>query len=336
MKTQLIKLTLLTLVLLNSVTITAGQGIGVCNWPTVAEGSETTRNIYCPEEPNIQTPDTYGTCSTDVVYWPQPQGQRTVRACAIPVFCGRTTWIERFWSTTQMQTGQNVYTYWSRWNVRAGYINSPNTDRVTMDYQYTEDCMRSSPTPIAINFGAGADLDMTDPRQNCTMFQLEGAGTPHLCLGWLKPNSNQAWLVFDRNANGQIDDGSELFGDRTEPQAAPIGDEARNGYRALRAEDTNGNGMIDAGDAAYWSLKLWFDRNSNGQADAGELLPFSYYINTFSLDYKKVGKRDQFGNGHTLRSELTLINGDKRFSYDVYPVSDSDKNEHINVDFKTF
>ena len=59
------------------------------------------------------------------------------------------------------------------------------------------------------------------------------------------------WLALDRNGNGLIDDGRELFGSMTE---LPDGRRAPNGFAALAALDDDGDGRITARDAAFARL----------------------------------------------------------------------------------
>jgi hypothetical protein len=71
-----------------------------------------------------------------------------------------------------------------------------------------------------------------------------------------------ALLVYDRNRNGLIDDGSELFGDQNG---------ATDGFAELARYDQNQDGWIDASDDIYALLGVFQDRNRNGRTDAGEL-----------------------------------------------------------------
>jgi hypothetical protein len=73
---------------------------------------------------------------------------------------------------------------------------------------------------------------------------------------------------MDRNGDGQIADGTELFGSGTRLES---GVRAGNGYAALAEQDSNGDGRITSGDASFDQLQVWVDANQNAIADAGEL-----------------------------------------------------------------
>ena len=77
------------------------------------------------------------------------------------------------------------------------------------------------------------------------LFDHAGTGVK-TATGWLKPDD--AFLVLDRNANGTIDSGKELFGDAT-PLAT--GGTASDGFAALAQEDTNLDGLVNAADAHF-------------------------------------------------------------------------------------
>jgi hypothetical protein len=84
--------------------------------------------------------------------------------------------------------------------------------------------------------------------------------------GWVK--ADDALVVLDRDGNGTIDSGRELFGNQT---VLADGSFAAHGIHALAELDSNGNGAVDAGDARYGEVKLWRDLNQNGISEAGEL-----------------------------------------------------------------
>lgn len=87
-------------------------------------------------------------------------------------------------------------------------------------------------------------------------------------------------LALDRNGNGLIDNGRELFGNNT---LLRNGQTAADGYAALREQDSNGDGLLDSRDANWTSLRLWRDLNQDGRSQAGEL---------FSLDSLDISRID--------------------------------------------
>jgi hypothetical protein len=84
--------------------------------------------------------------------------------------------------------------------------------------------------------------------------------------GWVA--SDDGLLVLDRNGNGTIDSGRELFGVDT---VKSNGQFAREGFDALRDLDANGDGVFNASDAAFAQVRVWRDMDQDGVSDAGEL-----------------------------------------------------------------
>lgn len=99
-----------------------------------------------------------------------------------------------------------------------------------------------------------------------------GQQTP---TGWADPGDG--FLVLDRNHDGKINDGSELFGDAT---LRTNGQKATDGYAALADLDSNRDGQISLGDINFADLKIWTDSNSNGVSDPDELHALSDYAIT--------------------------------------------------------
>ncbi|WP_309268739.1 VCBS repeat-containing protein [Azonexus sp.] len=110
--------------------------------------------------------------------------------------------------------------------------------------------------PLVINF-AGTAAQLTDQRFAFDLF----ADGDMKQINFVAPGSG--FLVFDRNQDGRINDGSELFGPTT-------GD----GFAELAAFDDDGNGWIDENDAIFSQLRIWSrDAEGNDQlqtlAEAG-------------------------------------------------------------------
>lgn len=123
--------------------------------------------------------------------------------------------------------------------------------------------------------------------------------------GWA--GANDALLVWDRNGNGTIDTGAELFGDFT---PLPDGTLAPNGFAALAALDANGDGVIDASDPAFHELKLWRDTSQDGQTGAGELITLAD-AGIVSLNLAHTLKNQNLANGNQLTREgsFTRLDG---------------------------
>jgi len=97
------------------------------------------------------------------------------------------------------------------------------------------------------------------------IFDHDGDGV-RTGTGWLRPDDG--WLVLDRNGNGTIDSGRELFGVDT---IKSNGRFAVDGFDALRDFDANRDGRIDAADAVFENLRIWRDLNQDGISQQDEI-----------------------------------------------------------------
>lgn len=152
-------------------------------------------------------------------------------------------------------------------------------------------------------------------------FDFTGRGKAR-AFSWTAANTDDAWLALDRNRNGRIDDGTELFGNFT---PVPGGGRAENGFEALAPYDLqqhggNEDGLIDARDAIYWQLLLWMDRNHNGVSERDELftLPQSDTV-SISIRYQKSQFVDQYGNLFRYRAKVVDAKGANvgKWAYDI-------------------
>lgn len=99
-------------------------------------------------------------------------------------------------------------------------------------------------------------------------------------------------LVHDRNSNGIIDDGSELFGNFTQIKDKDGNQKlAKHGYEALANLDSNNDGVIDINDKEFNKLRIWQDINKDGVSQINELKTLDELnIKSLNLNYKVVSQ----------------------------------------------
>lgn len=180
-------------------------------------------------------------------------------------------------------------------------------------------------SPVVVDV-LGNGFNLTDAA-NGVDFDIGGCGAPKR-LGWTSGGSDDAWLGLDNNGNGQIDDGTELFGNFTAQPAPPEGEE-RNGFLALAQFDTpagggNSDGLITKKDSVFNSLRLWQDVNHNGVSEAGELFTLPQLgLRKIHLDYHESDRVDEHGNRFKYRAKVKDAHDAQfgRWAWDVFLVS---------------
>jgi hypothetical protein len=150
----------------------------------------------------------------------------------------------------------------------AGSVTTADGRAIELAVAQVQERVEARSTSIAIRAG---DAKKVDPLvlnlanapvafEGSQTFDLDADGKAETIA---KLDAGHAYLALDRNGNGIVDDGSELFGPAT-------GD----GFRELAAEDSDGNGWIDEADPVFAGLKLWSPASQEGGslvglADAG-------------------------------------------------------------------
>lgn len=155
------------------------------------------------------------------------------------------------------------------------------------------------------------------------LFDIDADGALEI-LSWTSAGTLDAFLFLDRNGNGVVDSGAELFGDAT-----PLidGSTAENGYIPLAEFDLaamggNGNGLIDSGDVIYPELRLWVDLDHDGISQSGELSGLADAgVTRLDLQYWETRIPDGHGNYFRYVSRAWILNNGhekKTWTTDVF------------------
>ena len=155
--------------------------------------------------------------------------------------------------------------------------------------------------PLALDLdGDGIETRGADGR---VVFDHNGDGV-QTGTGWLRPDDG--WLVLDRNSNGTIDNGGELFGVDT---VKADGTKATDGFDALSDLDSNDDGVFDAKDTRFADVRIWRDLNQDGISQSNERSTLAAN-NIRSINLNKTSATTNLGNGNTQTATATFTRTD--------------------------
>ncbi len=156
-------------------------------------------------------------------------------------------------------------------------------------------------TPIVLSF----DRKAVHYTQQGAGFDLTGVGL-QVTTDW--PTSATPWLARDRDGNGVIEGGGELFGSATTLESGRF---ARHGFEALVELDEDGDGALTAFDTAFDSLVVWTDDNHDRVSQPDELKSLTAVgITALSLDMQVRARCDDRGNCERERASFTFIDAE--------------------------
>lgn len=182
--------------------------------------------------------------------------------------------------------------------------------------------------PLALDLDGDGFETIGNVSGEMVLFDHAGGGV-RTGTGWL--TGGDAWLALDRDGDGLILSGAELFGVDT---PLPGGGKGADGFAALRPMDTNGDGVVDAADApldawqvpqdvdadgllmpgesggaSFANLLLWRDENLNGFSEPYELVSLAQAgIARIRLDATADGR--VLGGGNRLLLAADFERGD--------------------------
>lgn len=186
----------------------------------------------------------------------------------------------------------------------SGELDRINRERLRPPCGYSCQEGSGADSPIIINFENGGYRLTGIEAPVCFDIAATGHAT---CTGWTAAGAQEAFLALDRDGDGTISSGAELFGNAT---MLKNGQRAPNGFAALAELDDNGDGVIDHDDAIWPALMLWTDLNHDGVSQPAELRPVSgSSITAIGLDYHWSGRRDVSGNTFRYQSQVWMTNG---------------------------
>lgn len=176
--------------------------------------------------------------------------------------------------------------------------------------------------PLIIDLGeTGIELRSLEHGVN---FDLDNNGFAEK-TAWI--GTEDGFLALDRNGNGSIDNGGELFGDQV---ILKDGSKSESGFEALAELDDNSDGIIDNNDIAFADLRVWIDANHNGKSESNELKTLNETgIVSISLEHSEVSFVDEETGTRIAESASVTINKNGTVSMvDIsefwFPVNSSD------------
>ncbi|WP_415906202.1 calcium-binding protein [Neptuniibacter sp. QD72_48] len=173
-----------------------------------------------------------------------------------------------------------------------------------------------------VNFDGAVNFTPAPPRRRDPLtLDLDGDGIETLALdgsivfdhnadglkqgtGWIA--SDDGLLVMDRDGNGTIDTGRELFGDNT---LKSDGSMAIDGLDALADLDNNADGQVDAADSDFENLRVWRDLNSDGISQQNELFTLQE-LDIVSINTQGEEVSQDQGNGNLISKVTSFIKSD--------------------------
>ncbi|MDA7746284.1 hypothetical protein N8878_03005 [Psychromonas sp.] len=204
-----------------------------------------------------------------------------------------------------------------------GFFGSDDHEQFNNDEAPNTDQAEATTSPIILDL----DGDGIETTPLNTFFDHDADGFQEK-TGWV--GADDGLLVMDLNGDGEISNGSELFGSNTVLESGELADD---GYQALDDLDSNEDGIISAEDDAWQELKVWQDLDGNASVDEGELKTLDEWgIESLNIEAESSDYIDDNSNEHQLTSSMTMTDGTVRETADVWFQVDNAQRLQTSVD----
>ena len=176
-------------------------------------------------------------------------------------------------------------------------------------------------SPLVLDLDFDGKLNLVDVWNEKTPihYDINGDGVKTRS-GWVSPT--EGLLFIDRNGDGIVTDGRELFSEFSWAYSLsdPVEKRFSDGFSALNQYDKNADTVIDKNDPVFNYLKVWIDRNMNGISEKNEMVSLSSLnIESFDLFFEKSGDPlHESGNEVRLIGSYKTGDGKKHLLADVW------------------
>ncbi len=172
---------------------------------------------------------------------------------------------------------------------------------VSVDIAVAGSAVPTQSDPLALDLNGDGEISLTDLTSGIDFdLNADGVLDRSAFIG-----GGDGFLALDRNENGAIDDGSELFGDQNG---------AANGFLELARFDDDASGTIDSRDSLFSKL-LIASIGDGGALQARSLA--SAGVKSLSLAYRDVNEQGAYGNKIAQRGSFETANGEHRSAVDA-------------------
>ena len=221
-------------------------------------------------------------------------------------------------------------------SISNGGIIQDLADYILQTNRYNDGVSIQIYDPLILDLNGNGKIDLTST-SNGVHFDHD-ANDISFKSSWV--DKEDGLLVYDRNNNGIIDNGTELFGNFTRIASANTNSSAyeniddanknnnnlqtnnttlaKHGYEALANLDSNNDGVIDINDKDFNKLRIWQDINKDGVSQTNELKTLDELnIKSLNLNYNEVNQDLGDNNTLTLKGSYTKTNGQTMLMGDI-------------------